>query len=396
MKSNRIPIKWFVLLQTIFFITACGENQQEPIANSYTLEFSKTISYPLDSTTAHSPLDLGLASWDNSMFYLTNRDLGRVHFYDANTQEKIGHWHYTSDHKNSLSGAIGLFLLAEDSALVFKRPLVLSIFSNSKSDVLQRTFVELPKYEDTWSLREAYVAGFVRPIRIGDSTIIINLTPIMSLHRSLDPTSALADLPMLSKINIFTGEFEDLPITFPSSTKLVRESLAYPVYLAEATDYFVVGFVHDPVLYKVDKLSGEFLGSFTVSSQYPVDFTPSKGIADGGLLGEFREKNYRYFQMVYDPYRRVFYRQVRHPHNDYEIGTSYFSTMDRPEGFSIMIFDEDFKKLGEVDFPSKTYGYQAWYVGSEGLYISKSNYNNPDMREDFMDFDLFELKALED
>jgi hypothetical protein len=396
MKSNRIPMKWFVLLQTIFFITACEENQQESFANRYTLEFSKTISYPLDSATAHSPLDLGLVSWDSSLFYLTNRDLGRVHFYDANTQEKIGYWHFTSDPKNNLTGSIGLFLLAEDSLLVFKSPLVISIFSHSQSDVLQRTIVELPKYDDRNSLSMASVAGVVRPIRVGDSTIIINLAPVILLHQELNAESTLADFPMLSKVNIFTGKYEDLSITYPSSTNLVREGLVLSIYLAEAQDYFVVGFVHDPVLYKVDKLSGELLGSFTVASQYPVDFTLSKGLSDAKSRSEFREKNYRYFQMVYDPYRRVFYRQVLHPHYDFETGTIYSSTMDRPEGFSVVIFDEDFKKLGEVDFPSSTYGYQMWYVGPEGLYISKSNYNNPDMREDFMDFDLFELKELED
>lgn len=396
MKSNLSPMKWFVLLQTIFFITACGENQQESFANRYTLEFSKTISYPLDSTAAHSPLDLGLVSWDSSMFYLTNRDLGRVHFYDANTQEKIGYWHFTSDPKNNLTGSIGLFLFAKDSLMVFKSPLVLSIFSHSQSDVVKRTFVELPKYNDRKSLRMASVAGFIRPIRVGDSTIIINLSPAILLYQELNPEATWADFPILSKINIFTGQFEDLSISYPSSINSVNQALATSIFLTEVEDYFVVGFVHDPVLYKVDKLSGEIAGSFIVSSQYPVDFTPSKGIADGLSLGEFRSQNYRFFQMVYDPYRQVFYRQVLHPNYDFEIGTRYYSTMDRPEGFSIMIFDEDFNKLGEVDFPSSTYGYQMWYVGSEGLYISKSNYNNPEMREDFMDFDLFELKELED
>ncbi len=388
-------MKWFVLLQTIFFITACEENQQESFTNRYTLEFSKTISYPLDSTAAHSPLDLGLVSWDSSVFYLTNRDLGRVHFYDANTQEKIEHWYFTSDPKNNLTGSVGLFLFAEDSLIVVKRPLLLSIFSNSQSDVLQRTLVELPKFDERRSLRYASVAGFIRPMRVDDSTIIINLTPVILLQQTMNPEATLADFPMLSKVNIFTGELEDLPITYPSSIRFVHPGLTNTIYLAEAEDYFVVGFVHDPVLYKVDKLSGELLGSFTVHSQYPVDFIPSKGMPVE-KLGEFREKNYRYFQVVYDPYRRVFYRQVLHPNHDYEIGTRYYSTMDRPESFSIMIFDEDFNKLGEVDFPSSTYGYQMWYVGPEGLYISKSNYNNPDMREDFMDFDLFELKALED
>jgi len=395
MNFNLIPIKWFVLLQTIFFITACEENQQESFANRYTLEYSKSISYPLDSSTAHSPLDLGLVSWDSSVFYLTNRDLGRVHFYDAHTQEKIGHWYFTADPKNNLTGSIGLFLFAEDSLLVFKRPLVISLFSNSKSDVLKRTFVELPKFDERSSLRNASVAGFVRPIRVGDSNIIIKLTPVILLHQRIDPAVTMADFPILSKVNIFTGEFEDLPITYPSSIKFVHHGLTADIYLAEAANYFLVGFVHDPVLYKVDKLSGELLESFTIPSQYPVDFTPSKDMPVD-KLGEFREQNYRYFQMVYDPYRQVFYRQVLQPHLDFEIGTRYYSTMDRPEGFSIMIFDEDFNKLGEVDFPSKTYGYQAWYVGPEGLYISKSNYNNPEMREDFMDFDLFELKALED
>jgi hypothetical protein len=390
-------MKWFAFLQAVFFVTACTDKPQDTLASTHTLVYAKSIAYPLDSATAHSPLDLGLTPWNESIFYLTNRDLGRVHFYNAYTQEKIGYWHFTSDPRNKLSESFGLYLFGEDSLLVFHRPLVVSLFSQSKNEVIQRTFVELPMYEDSRnSFREASIAGLIRPIRVDDFSIIINLNPVISLYKKIDSKAQLTDYKMLSKINILKGEFEDLPIKFPSSTQDIHQGLGAVIYLAETKDYFLLGFQHDPILYKVDKRSEQVIGSFMVYSQYPVDFTPTKGITEGTLLGEFREKNYRYFQLIYDPYRRVFYRQVTHPNHDYGIGTRYYSSMDRPEGFSVMIFDEEFKKLGEVDFPPKTYGYQAWYVGPEGLYISKSNYNNPEMREDFMDFDLFVLKSLDE
>ena len=388
-------MKWFAFLQAIFFVTACTDKPQDTSANTYTLEYAGSIAYPLDSITAHDPLNIGLNPWNDSIFYLTNRDMGRVHFYNAYTQEKIGYWHFTSDPRNNLTGSLGIFLIGKDSLMVVKRPLVLNLFSAFENDVIHKTEVELPKYDERRTLRNTSVAGFVRPIRESDSTIIIKLTPAINAQQSINPSYTLADFTFLVRLNIYNGVFEDLPLKYPESSKYVISYFITPVYMTEAEDYFVVGFVHDPILYKVAKPMGHLLGTYSIPSIYNVDFSRSNEISVE-KYNEFREKNYGYFQIVYDPYRRVFYRQVLHPNHDFEIGTRYFSTMDRPAGFSVMIFDEEFKKLGEVDFPPKTYGYQAWYVGPEGLYISKSNYNNPEMREDFMDFDLFVLTPLEE
>jgi hypothetical protein len=389
-------LKWLIILLAILVFSSCNSDREPNTKNSLTLSPQGTISYHLDSTTAHELLNLGTLGPNGDVFYLLNRDRGRVHFYDAQTQDKIDYIHFSRDPKNNLSGASGVKVLSQDLSWVFHRPLVISLFSNRKNEVLLRKNINLPMYQDRWSLREAYFAGFAEPIEVSDSTLIVNLAPIITRYRLLDENASIIDYPFLSKINLNKGELIDLPIYYPPSTNNAAPSLVFRVFMQEAKDYFIIGFVHDPVIYKVDKVTGQLLGQYYVRSKYPIDFTPTKGITDGKSLAGFQEMNYRYFQVLYDPYRKVFYRQVRHPNFEYELGTSYYSSMERMEGFSVMIFDEEFKKLGEVDFPPKTYGYQAWYVGPEGLYISKSNYNNPEMREDFMDFDLFVLTPLEE
>lgn len=389
-------LAWLAVLLTMLVFSSCNYDLKQQVESTYTLTKHSTISYPLDSTTAHEVLNLGALGQNAEIFYLSNRDRGRVHFYDTQTHDKLDFIHFSNDPKNNLSGARGLKVLNKDTLVVFHRPLIVSLYSKSRNEVLLRQNVNLPMYQGRWSLREAYFAGFVDPIFVGDSNIIVNLAPIITRYRLLDVHASITNYPFLSKIDLHTGKLIDLPIYYPSSTEHAAPSLVYSVYIEEGIDYFIVGFVHDAVLFKVDKQTGKLWGEYKVSSQYPIDFSSTKGITDGKILTDFRETNYRYYQILYDPYRKVFYRQVLHPNPEFDSSIQFFSTMDAPQGFSILIFNEDFEKLGEVDFPAKTYGYQGWYVGTEGLYISKSNYNNPEMREDFMDFDLFVLKPLEE
>ena len=100
---------------------------------------------------------------------------------------------------------------------------------------------------------------------------------------------------------------------------------------------------------------------------------------------------YDYWHLIYDKYRKVFYRFVRHP---YEFPKHKNAQFDEDSGreFSIVILNEDYEIVGETSFPGNTYSYVIYFVGKKGLYLSLNNLENPIFSEDELFFQCFELK----
>lgn len=104
-----------------------------------------------------------------------------------------------------------------------------------------------------------------------------------------------------------------------------------------------------------------------------------------------RIENNHYTLVLYDKYRKVYYRYAIHgiPFKNSAGGEN--SHFDAP--FSIIILDENFNKIGEVRLPGKTYLPKDSFVGEKGLYISNHNYRNEELPEDVMSFSVFQLVA---
>jgi len=99
-----------------------------------------------------------------------------------------------------------------------------------------------------------------------------------------------------------------------------------------------------------------------------------------------------YYHMMYDKYRDVYYRFVEHPCD----ATPEEILSDGPKSreFSVIIFDKDFRIIGETKFPGNKYFNKMSFVGRDGLYISENNLANPDFDEDKLVFACFKLEDL--
>ena len=97
-----------------------------------------------------------------------------------------------------------------------------------------------------------------------------------------------------------------------------------------------------------------------------------------------------YWHLMYDKYRKVFYRFVRHP---YEFPADRNAQFDEDRGriFSIVILNAKYEIIGETTFPGHTYNYTLCFVGKKGLYISLNNQDNPIFSEDELFFQRLEL-----
>jgi hypothetical protein len=98
--------------------------------------------------------------------------------------------------------------------------------------------------------------------------------------------------------------------------------------------------------------------------------------------------NLSYIQILYDSFREVFYRIVLLP-REVEDHEYLDHTSTYLNDFSVMVFDKDFKFLGETKFSGGVYHPYLAFVGKKGLYISRGNPYNPENNEDSLTFDVF-------
>ena len=101
-----------------------------------------------------------------------------------------------------------------------------------------------------------------------------------------------------------------------------------------------------------------------------------------------------YFHVMYDKYRNVYYRFVEHP-CELAPNEGYMDPPKRRE-FSVIIFDKDFRIIGETKFPGNKYFIRMSFVGRDGLYISENNLANPEFDEDKLVFACFKLEDVKE
>ncbi len=108
----------------------------------------------------------------------------------------------------------------------------------------------------------------------------------------------------------------------------------------------------------------------------------------------YRKQEYTsttYISIAYDPYRKVYYRFVKHPKKEYDL-KKQFNSLNLP--FSIMVLNEDLQVIGETEILNEPprYIHFDYFINSEGLWISVNNPDNPEYDEDRLVFQLFKLE----
>ena len=96
-----------------------------------------------------------------------------------------------------------------------------------------------------------------------------------------------------------------------------------------------------------------------------------------------------YKWMVYDKYHNMIYRLVLHSMPAYDGEGNRNKWEDKP--FSIQIIDSNFRLVGEVPFPGKTYYFRNIMASKSGLLISLSHDKNPITEENKLILARFKL-----
>ena len=95
-----------------------------------------------------------------------------------------------------------------------------------------------------------------------------------------------------------------------------------------------------------------------------------------------------YGGVFYDKYRELYYRIATGGIE--EINATFLSReIYDSKPISVIILNNKFEKIGETLLPSKTHDPLGVFVGPEGLYISNSNLENPNLQENLLSFSVY-------
>ena len=111
---------------------------------------------------------------------------------------------------------------------------------------------------------------------------------------------------------------------------------------------------------------------------------------DLNALIKYMEKP-KYFHLLYDKYRDVYYRFAIMPCELAKNESPYDYFAPKAREFSVIILNNEFEIIGETKFPGNKYFFLMSFVGKDGLYISENNLANPDFDEDKLVFSCFKL-----
>ncbi|WP_111671572.1 DUF4221 family protein [Algoriphagus litoralis] len=365
-------------------IFSCQDKKEEQKSYSLSASGEKIILPINDSTSNISP---GLQYFEGGKPYLfsANWNTNSLQIYDLENQvlekelvfEREGdqgiEWNYF--HVQSL-----------DSIFLFP-PFGNRFAIIDTSGVIQnRIRFELPTGYSTIFPHNSY---YVSPPTVIGKELIVKVRGDKRLTEYTQ--SNLDSMSLEAAINLETGAVRMFPPGFPNDyLSSGSKQLEYSIVNTSGKKF--VSFIGDHRLYSTGQNS-EAWTVIDAKSQFLDNQMPKipKDVDSRGM-SEYAFSKSRYESLVYDSFRKVFYR-FGYPPVVFETDEELRALRTSPSAFVVMVFDKELQLLTETKFEAGTYFPTNFFVGEKGLYLSLSHPNNPEIKEDEMAFELIKLEG---
>ena len=207
----------------------------------------------------------------------------------------------------------------------------------------------------------------------------------------------LPNYPIFAALDLNTGELDwaslNFPTTFNGDYSHIQSGDSFTYDYNYKDDRLVCSFIESDSIMVTDDLSTVKwynAKSRFLDSMIPYINDPTEDVYD--LIR--KEEKPKYWHLMYDKYRDVYYRFAEMPCELAENEDPYDEFAPRAREFSVIILDKDFRIIGETKFPGNKYFYKMSFVGRDGLYISENNLANPEFDEDKLVFACFKLEDI--
>ena len=207
----------------------------------------------------------------------------------------------------------------------------------------------------------------------------------------------LPNYPIFAALDLNTGELDwaslNFPTTFNGDYSHIQSGDSFTYDYNYKDDRLVCSFIESDSIMVTDDLSTVKwynAKSRFLDSMIPYINDPTEDVYD--LIR--KEEKPKYWHLMYDKYRDVYYRFAEMPCELAENEDPYDEFAPRAREFSVIVLDKDFNIIGETKFPGSKYFYKMSFVGRDGLFISENNLANPEFDEDKLVFACFKLEDI--
>lgn len=365
-----------ILFLLAFILAACGG---KPEKTEVTLQVVDSLAIAIDSSTA-SVSSVCFAFRESGTRYLMylNKSHNELQFYDIDKAKLSHKLRFASEGPDGVHIA-GAARVGKDTFSLNTRSRRLLLFANGQGKIFKR-----------YDLTEIINGRFPVMINANQNSPYPNL---QIRHRNLlYPNLDLPYRPkagetptvnMILKIDLKTDSIYFGEVKFPELFDK-QGNLLPPIYNTPGTtveDTFVYRFFHSHEIWTTTNHAD--IKKHIAKSKY--------------MIKEFQQPNTlekmtsgpKYGAFLFDSYRNVYYSFV-FPGVELSTKDNPYDTALHPDKFSIMVLDRNFNVLCETPFEGTRYLMSMAFVEKEGLFLCKNNPKNPDFKEEFLSFDIFQ------
>jgi hypothetical protein len=349
------------------------------------ITIADTLKFKLDNRTSYRTFFSQAVTDPSGREFLLflSQHKPSILLFDIKTQALAKEIILEKDGPNGVGSPSGLLFVSMDSIYVISSShYKVSLLNGSGKLIKDYRVLEGTNYsDDTGMLRPFTISA---PVLI-ENTMYFNVAPDRDVYK---PSYFEGNVNL--SLDLLTGEYEyfnHYPSEFNGGVWGVA-AVSYSSAFNPGLGDFIYSFAISDSLYTFNPNTKERKSYFAGSSFIKSRVLPMNKPENSHDLEYALETPY-YNAIVYDRYRNVYYRFVRH-------SISFKDDAGDPREFhekplSIIVLDKDMNILGETALPANTFLDYIYFVTTNGLYISNGNPENPGLEEDYACFIGFEL-----
>lgn len=377
-------LSWLLLLICLY---SCSSSQKD---SCVLVPSSDSLVFELNPQTSMFIKKLSLYTDENGREFLTfqNNVEPEILWYDLASQKYVKTIKLEKEGNNGVGVFCGYQIYSENEIYIPEMMQTVIDVVNTRGEIIRKI-----KYEKTSSGKPTipFVSPSFpyKPIYILNKKLYISQSPNRALN------DVLANSPVTLILDTINNSVREFDIRFP---KVVSEEALRGNTLGVEFNYsmcyngkeFVYSFFFDEDI-SIVSLEGKILNKVKAKSRYLEKlYDEMKAPADMSELVEIICKIPMYGNLIYDEYRKVYYRFV-YPETELENDNFMDIWQLGRSKFSVMILDENFNVLGETLLPENTYASNLFFIREDGLYISTSFVKNPNYNDDKLCFRRFDM-----
>ena len=387
---------WPITILYFLCLFSC-QSKQENIHPVYRTELKevKKITLPVDENTYYLSKSI-FHFEDKGKEYLsfgnqTKRQYAtEIIIYDLNSQDIYKRFPLLREGPNAIPAAYGAVPLGSPDVFIYYQNNMRKItLSDGDGQVIRRYQIVSPDGKPVYIPEGLSYAHY--PSFMIDSVIYF-------AQRSGKPSvmrNEWKTIPMFAMMNLKDGKISRSSLCFPSIFDMDVKDITTGNEFVYDYNYkdkrLVCAFIEFDSLLVTDDMKN--VRWYNGKSRYLKKMRPILKEGVDGFMGiKEAVEAASYSHIMYDKYRDIYYRFAEMP---CELGANEYVYNDaKAREFSVIIFDKDFRIIGETKFPGNKYFYKMSFIGRDGLYISENNEANPEFDENKLVFACFGLQDL--